>query len=62
MMLYISMKFHESTLNVFFKIERTRNYHCRFSKGNNSKSIQSRITVLVLCTLPDDAQYFYKVS
>ena len=62
MMLYISIKFHENILNDFQVIERTRNYHCRISKGNNSKTVQTRVTVLVLSTSSDDALYFYKVS
>ena len=37
MMLYISMKFHDSILNGFQVIERTRNYHSLISKGNDSK-------------------------
>ena len=39
MVLYISMKFHENILNSFQAIERTQNYHCPISKGNNSRSI-----------------------
>ena len=62
MMLYISIKFYENILNGFAVIERTRNYHCRISKGSNSKTIQTRIMVLVFWKLSDDAQYFYKVS
>ena len=59
MMLYISMKFHENVLNCFRVTERTRNYHCRISKGNNSKTIQTRVTVLVYCKSSDDV-YFSK--
>ena len=43
-------------------IEGTQNYNCRVSKGNNSKNILTRVTVLVLCTSFDDALYFYEVS
>ena len=50
-MLCISMKFHENILNSFQVIERTQNYHCRNSKGNNSKKVLTRDMVLVFCTL-----------
>ena len=39
MMLYISMKFHEHNLKGFQVMERTQNYHCWISKGNNSKKM-----------------------
>ena len=39
MMLYISIKFHENILKSFQIIERTRNDHCRISKGNNYKTV-----------------------
>ena len=46
------MKFHHDILNGFRVTERTR-LECKFcyfpSKGNNSKNIQSRVTVLVFC-------------
>ena len=38
-MLYISMNFHDTILNELQIIERTRNYHCQISKGNNSKNV-----------------------
>ena len=60
--LYMSIKFHENILNGFQVIQGTQNYHCRISKGNNSKNVLTRVTVLVLCTLSDDALYFYEVS
>ena len=41
-MLYISMKIHENILNGFQVIERTRIYHCRNSKGNNSKKCKDK--------------------
>ena len=62
MMLYISMKFHENILNSFHVIEWTRNYYCPISKGTNSKNVLTKVVVLVLCTLPDDALYIYLVS
>ena len=39
MMLYISMKFHNTILNNFQVIGQTQNYLCQISKGNNSKNI-----------------------
>ena len=50
MMLYICIKFHENILNGFQVMERTQIYHCRISKGNNSKTVWTRVTVLVFCT------------
>ena len=61
MMLYISIKFYENILNCFQVIKRTQNYR-RISKGNNSKNVYTRDRVHVLCTLSDDALFFYEVS
>ena len=61
MMLYISIKFYENILNCFQVIKRTQNYR-RISKGNNSKNVYTRDRVQVLCTLSDDALFFYEVS
>ena len=60
--LYMSMKFHENILTSLQVIEVTQNYHCQISKWNNSKNELIRNTVLVLCTLSDDALYFYDIS
>ena len=57
--LYMSMKFHENILTSFQVIEGTQNYHCQIS---NSKNELIRNTVLVLCTLSDDALYFHEVT
>ena len=57
MMLNISIKVHENILNGFQVVERTRFYHCRISKGNYSKIVWTRVTILVFCTSPDDALY-----
>ena len=57
MMLNISIKVHENILNGFQVVERTRFYHCRISKGNYSKIVWTRVTVLVFSTSPDDALY-----
>ena len=62
MMLYISMNFHENILKGFQVIERARNDQCQILKGNNYKTVQTRVMVLVLCTWSDDALYFYEVS
>ena len=62
MMLYISMKFHQNILNSFQVIEWTRNYHCQISNGNNSKNVLTRVMVLVVCMLSNDALYFYEGS
>ena len=58
MMLYVSMKFHENIFKGFQVIEQTRNDHCQISKGHNYKTVQTRVMVLVFCTLSDDALYF----
>ena len=62
MMLYISMTFHESVLHGFQVIEWTRNDHCQISKENNAKNVKTRVTVLMVWTLSDNALYFYEVS
>ena len=55
MVLNICAKFHENILNGFEVTERTRicgkNAIFQCSKGNNSKKMQSRVTVPALCTL-----------
>ena len=47
------MKFHENISNDFEDIESTHvdggNGHFQYSKGNNSKSRKTRVTVHVLC-------------
>ena len=62
MMLLISMKFHESILNGFQVMKRTRIYHCRISNENNSKTNRTRVAALVFCTSSDNALYLYEVS
>ena len=37
--LYKSMKFYKSILKGFQVIKGTQTYHCRISKGNNSKNV-----------------------
>ena len=56
------MKFHENILNGFQVIEGTQIYHCRISRGNNSKNVLTIVMVLVLCMLSVDALYFYEIS
>ena len=45
----IHIKFREDILNGFQVIERTLFCDGQSSKGNNSKSINARVIVLVLC-------------
>ena len=61
-MLYISMKLRDTILNDFQVIERTRNYNCQISKGNNSKKYIDKIYDFVVCMSSDDAIYFCEVS
>ena len=46
----MSMKFHENILNSFQVIKGKQNYNCQISKGNNSKNVLTKVTVLVLFT------------
>ena len=53
MLVDICMKFHDASLYGLKVIERTRwRPICegQSSKGNNSKNINARVTVLALCT------------
>ena len=43
------IKFREYSLSCFQVIERTRFCDAQKSKGNNSKSIKGRVTILALC-------------
>ena len=53
MLVNICMKFHEDNLKGFKVIEQTRfclrNCYLQSSKGHNSKSINTRVMVLVYC-------------
>ena len=49
MLIDIYMTFFEDILNRFQVTERTRFCDAQSSKGNNSKSINARRMVLVLC-------------
>ena len=63
MMLYLSMRFLENVLNGFQGIERTLIDHCQISTWNISrKTDYTRVTVLVVCMLSNNALYFYEVS
>ena len=44
------IKFPEYSLSNFQVIERTRFCDGQSSKGNNSKSLKGRVTILALCT------------
>ena len=61
MMLNISINFHENILNGFQVMEQTQIYHCQILKWNSPKTIWTRVTALVFCTLPDDALYLYEI-
>ena len=52
MLIAICIKFREYSLSGFQVIERTRFCDAQSSKGNNSKSIKGRVTILALCTSP----------
>ena len=65
MLVDICMKFHDASLYGLKVTERTR--WTRFcegqsSKGNNSKNINARVTVLALCTSSNVDCYLYEVS
>ena len=49
MLIDTHIKFCEDIFNGFQAIERTRFCDRQSSKGNNSKSINARLTVLSLC-------------
>ena len=53
MLVNICMQFHEDTLNGFKVTERMgfclRNCYLQSSKGHNSKTINTRVMVLVFC-------------
>ena len=44
------IKFREYSLSSFHVIEQTPFCDAQSSKGNNSKSIKGRVTILALCT------------
>ena len=50
MLVDICMKFHDASLYGIKVIERTQFCEGQSSKGNNSKNINARVTVLALCT------------
>ena len=57
------IKFREYSLSGFQVIERTRFFlYAQSSKGNNSKSIKGRVTILALCTSSHADRYLYKAS
>ena len=65
MVLNICVKFHENISNGFDVTERTqvcgRNGNFQCSKGSNSKSMQSRVTVPALCMSSHGAKYLSEV-
>ena len=56
------MKFLNDILDRFLVTERTWFSDGQSSNGNNSKSINARVTFLVLCTLSNADWYLYEVS
>ena len=66
MMLYICEKFHNHIPNGFQLAERTRvhgrNGYVQCSKGNNSKSGQTRVMVHVFCKSSHSALHLCEVS
>ena len=62
MMLYICTKFHENILDDIKVTELKRFSLKKFSKGHTSTNIVNRITVLILCTWPDNGLYLCLVS
>ena len=50
MLIDICVKFREYSLSGFQVIERHDFCDGQSSKGNNSKSIKGRVTILALCT------------
>ena len=63
--LYICVKFHENISNGFQLVEWTRVYgrngYVQCSKGNNSKSRQTRVTIHVFCTSSHSALHLWEV-
>ena len=59
--LYNCMKFHLNNFNGCQLTEGIRKLHCKWSKGNNSKNIQSRVMVLVHDTSSYCALQLYEV-
>ena len=57
MMLYICTKLMKVSPWVLGLMSR-HNFQVKFSKGNNSVKNEDGVTVLVLCTLSDDALFF----
>ena len=66
MVLYTCEKFHNNILKDFQLTEQilvqARNGYVQCSKGNNSKSRQTRVTVYVFCTLSHSALHYCEVS
>ena len=62
MLIDIYMKFLEDNSNRFQVTEQTRFCDRQNSKGNNSKSINARVMVLVLCMSSNVDLYLYEVS
>ena len=65
MVFYICVKFRENITNGFRTMEQTpvlgRNGYVHRSKGNDSKSRQTRVTLHVFCTSSHDALHLCEV-
>ena len=61
-MLYISVKFHKKYLERLSTNTTVTKLLLSNSKENYSKSIQPRVTVLVVCMSCDYVLYFYEIS
>ena len=59
MVIYICIKFQENISNSFQVTEQTHYFQC--SKGHNSKSMLSRIRVVLFCTLSHDALHLCEI-
>ena len=59
-MLYICTKSHENISNIS-KLWSGHDFWLKITKGYNSVNNVGRVTVLVLCTLSDDALHLYQV-
>ena len=63
--LYTCEKFRENIMKRIRFVERTRvcvrNGYVQCSKGNNSKSRQTRVTIHVFCTLSNCALHWWEV-
>ena len=64
-LLYIYVKFHENNSNCFQLTEQTqvhgRNGYVQCSKGNNSRTRQSKVMVHAFCMLKNGSLHLWEV-